>query len=108
VKRTAALRRSPLRRTPMKRKPGSKSIIPPDVRDEVAGRSEGWCEIDHPLCDGHARHMHHILLRSQGGAHEACNLLHVCGQGHLYIHANPSLSYEQGWLQRSGVAHAND
>jgi hypothetical protein len=102
VKRTAALRRSPLRRTPMTRKASAKSVIPASVRDEVAGRSGGWCEINHPLCDGNARHMHHVLLRAQGGKHEASNLLHVCAQGHAFIHANPSLSYEQGWLQRSG------
>jgi hypothetical protein len=98
-----SLRRSPLRRTPMKRKPSAKSVIPPAVREEVAARSGGWCEIDHPLCGGPARHMHHILMRSQGGKHNAGNLLHVCAQGHAFIHANPSLSYEQGWLQRSGV-----
>ena len=86
----------------MKRKPSTKSIIPPEVRQQVEVRSGGWCEIDHPLCDGNARHMHHILLRAQGGKHEASNLLHVCAQGHTFIHANPSLPYERGWLQRSG------
>jgi hypothetical protein len=97
-----------VKRSPLKRKVSAKSIIPPEVREEVQVRSGGWCEIDHPLCDGNARHMHHVLLRAQGGKHEAANLLHVCSQGHAFIHANPALAYEQGWLQRSGVTHAHD
>lgn len=103
------MKRSPLRRTPFKAKRSTKSIIPPTVREEVLARSGGYCEIDHPMCLGRASHMHHILMRSHGGKHEASNLLHVCAPtGHDFIHANPALAYEQGWLQRSGVAHAND
>jgi hypothetical protein len=42
-------------------------------------------------------------MRSHGGKHEADNLLHVCHSCHLEIHAHPSRSYEQGWLNRSGI-----
>ena len=79
------------------------TAIPPKVRREVAGRSGGWCEIDHDNCSLRATQMHHILRRSQGGKNEADNLLHLCLNGHSYIHANPALSYEQGWLKRSGI-----
>lgn len=73
------------------------------LRQEVAGRSGGWCEIDHPLCDGRATQIHHVLRRSQGGRDELSNLPHLCTKGHAYVHANPSLSYASGWLKRSGV-----
>ena len=98
------MKRSPLRRTAMKRKPSSKSVIPAKVRAEVLERSGGFCEIDHPNCPGPARHMHHILMRSQGGKHEASNLLHLCHTAHVEVHANPSVSYERGWLLRKGAA----
>jgi hypothetical protein len=48
--------------------------------------------------------MHHILMRSQGGKHEASNLLHLCHTAHVEVHANPSVSYERGWLLRKGAA----
>jgi 5-methylcytosine-specific restriction endonuclease McrA len=95
------VKRSPLRRTVMKRKPSAKSVIPANVREEVLARSNGFCEINHPNCPGPARHMHHILMRSHGGKHEASNLLHLCHSAHLEVHSNPAVSYEQGWLQRS-------
>jgi 5-methylcytosine-specific restriction endonuclease McrA len=98
------LRRSPLRRTPFKAKRSTKSIIPQSVRDEVMARANGMCEIDHPNCDIHAVHLHHILMRSHGGQHTSENLIAVCSRGHDHIHHNPALAYEQGWLQRSGVA----
>jgi hypothetical protein len=78
-------------------------VIPSKVRSEVAGRSGGWCEIDHPNCLMRATQMHHVLRRSQGGKDDADNLLHLCLMGHDYIHANPALSYESGWLKRSGI-----
>jgi 5-methylcytosine-specific restriction endonuclease McrA len=79
------------------------SAIPSKVRNEVAGRSGGWCEVKAKGCRNHGMHMHHILMRSQGGKHEASNLLHVCHQCHLNIHHYPALSYEMGWLKRSGI-----
>ena len=76
--------------------------IPASVRAEVVRRSGGFCEIDHADCTNIAVHMHHRRLRAQGGRHEAANLLHLCGEAHRMVHANPTLSYEQGWMIRSG------
>jgi 5-methylcytosine-specific restriction endonuclease McrA len=82
--------------------------IPPKVRAEVLERSKGLCEIPHGPRIGRfphrADHLHHILMRSQGGQHTPENLIAVCWEWHAYIHANPAISYEQGWLRRSGVA----
>ena len=77
--------------------------IPPKVRAEVLERSQGLCEIPHGPHIHRADHLHHRRLRSQGGEHTPENLLHVCHDIHAYIHANPALSYEQGWLRRSGI-----
>lgn len=51
-------------------------------------------------CEGHAVHVHHVLPRSQGGRHEAANLLHVCATGcHAQIHAFPLVSRSLGLLR---------
>ena len=76
--------------------------IPPKVRAEVLERSHGLCEIAHGPHVHKADHLHHILMRSQGGKHDADNMIHVCHEWHTYIHANPAISYEEGWLRRSG------
>lgn len=75
------------------------------VRKAVRARSTGWCEAMIPgVCNGRARHMHHIRRRGQGGAHVAENLLHLCTLGergagcHAYIHAHPAWSIEHGYL----------
>lgn len=55
------------------------------------------------LVCGEARavHTHHRKLRSQGGGDEKSNLLRVCSDCHLAIHANPSESYARGLLVHS-------
>ena len=76
--------------------------IPPKVRADVLERSQGLCEIAHGPHIHKADHLHHVLMRSQGGKHDADNLLAVCWPIHAYLHDHPALSYEQGWLRRSG------
>lgn len=73
------------------------------VRAEVASRSGGLCEIGlEGICRVKADCFHHRLMRSQGGADTAENLLHLCNPGcHAYVHVNPEESYERGWLLRS-------
>lgn len=44
--------------------------------------------------------VHHRLLRSQGGGHDEDNLVALCNHAHLYVHANPSESYELGLMLR--------
>lgn len=53
-------------------------------------------------CDGRAVLFHHVLRRSKQGKGTADNGLHLCNPCHLWIHANPAISYERGWLARSG------
>lgn len=94
------MKRSPLRRyNSAKTRAGYRRLVA--ARAEVVGRSGGWCEADTPACPegrhtGH--HAHHVLPRSQGGQHEADNLLFVCSLAHLWIHAHPQESYRSGWL----------
>lgn len=66
-------------------------------------RSGGVCEVHTPDCRSRAVVFHHRLMRSHGGKGYAANGLYVCGPCHLYIHANPKISYEEGWLIRSGA-----
>jgi len=72
--------------------------IPLAVRRAVKERAQNQCE----ACGGPGPvHLHHRKLRSQGGLHEAVNLLHVHLSCHASIHANPSRSYLLGHLVRS-------
>lgn len=73
------------------------------TKTAVADRSNGWCEIVHLDCTGRASEIHHRLTRSQGGGHELVNLLHLCAAGHRFVHAQPKLSYERGWLLHRGA-----
>lgn len=75
------------------------------ARAEVADRR--WCEAGTPDCPSGRHpgsHAHHVLMRSQGGPDEPHNLLWVCPPAHRFIHANPSTSYERGWLRRRAEA----
>lgn len=94
-----------MKRSPMKRK-APKNPIPVAVRAEVMLRSGGWCEITHDELPYNHRgdHLHHRLMRSQGGDHTEENLILVCHQIHHYIHANPAVAYERGWLLRREAA----
>lgn len=72
---------------------------------EVIFRSYGRCEGKTPACpDGdHPGVLRHHIGRRRGedGGHTPDNLLNLCNDAHLYIHANPAISYDKGWLRRS-------
>src|SRR5690606_34677777 len=73
------------------------------AKAEVRGRSGGWCEASSPVCPPHrhpAVHAHHVTPRSQGGKHEAGNLLDVCAPAHLWIHEHPAAASALGLLGR--------
>lgn len=71
------------------------------VRPLVRERSGGLCEVGFPGCEWAAVHVHHRLMRSQGGDNSLGNLLHCCMSCHRYGHLNPSAAYERGFLLRS-------
>jgi 5-methylcytosine-specific restriction endonuclease McrA len=57
--------------------------IPAKVRAAVHERSGGVCE----FCRAYrAEHVHHRLMRSQGGKHELPNLIDLCTLCHHYAH----------------------
>ena len=68
------------------------------TKEAVWTRSRGFCEVAAIGCYGPGTQLHHRLMRSQGGRHDAGNLLHVCAMCHDYIHAHPTYAYERGWL----------
>jgi hypothetical protein len=74
------------------------STIPLKVRDDVRSRSQGLCECG---CGQQAQHLHHRKLRSQGGKHDAVNLLHLAYSHHAEVHADPARGYERGYLVHS-------
>lgn len=115
MKRSPLRRRTPLRHTGWMRhgKPasvnrrtgwragGQQSAEWFRSRQWTLDRAHGRCEVRvSPDCTGRAEHVHHILMRSQGGTHDIGNLLAVCHRCHGHIHANPAESYEAGWLHR--------
>jgi 5-methylcytosine-specific restriction endonuclease McrA len=82
-----------------KSKPVNKGLA--QARNEVFVRSKGLCEAKLERCTVKASHAHHMLMRSQGGKHDVSNLLAVCSECHSYIHLNPAIAYERGFLVRS-------
>jgi len=105
VKRSRPLRRRrPLHGRPSRTEDRPRSRIPTDAVDAVLRRSGGRCEARAtPGCSGRWEHLHHRRLRSQGGGHDAANLLAVCHFCHRWIHDHPAESYARGWLVRAGT-----
>jgi hypothetical protein len=63
----------------------AKQVIPPAVRRLVMRRDQGRCSV--PGCkNGTFLDVHHLELRSEGGAHDADNLAVVCGAHHRALH----------------------
>ena len=77
---------------------------PPELvaaKKAVRRRSRGICEVGCEVCTGEAQHFHHRKMRSAGGSHSERNGLDTCWACHDFLHANPELSYEHGWLLHS-------
>jgi hypothetical protein len=69
-----------------------------DARQVVYVRSGGVCEASTPVCTGMGVHVHHKAGRTGPNPHDPAGLLHVCSSCHVHIHANPTESYDHGWL----------
>ena len=81
----------------------SKERMPPGVVTAIYERAGVGCEAMIPLagCTFRGEHLHHRLMRSQGGQHTVENLIRICHRCHHFIHMNPAWSYERGLLVRS-------
>jgi hypothetical protein len=76
--------------------------IPKFQRELLTLRSLGVCE----LCGAaKATNFHHRKNRSQGGAHDLSNALHLCGSGttgcHGMVTEHPQDAFDNGWSVRS-------
>ena len=90
------MKRTPLtRKTPLKAKPSRR--LSPERPLAV------WCELRLDGCLGVAAQRHERLRRSHGGTGNPGNTLDLCSACHGFVHANPALAYEQGWMVRSGT-----
>jgi hypothetical protein len=105
MKRTPLQRRTPLKRSPMKRrakrrKDGEWPMA--ELRPFVMERDRGcvaarlWIEVD---CTSRL-HLHHVLMRSQGGRDVPDDCVMVCDAHHVALHANPERAYGLGLLRR--------
>lgn len=80
----------------------SKKRMPEHIAEAVIDRSGGHCEASNfPTCTGHAEHLHHRQLRSQGGGHTVENLIAVCSSCHTWFHREVKVAQSQGWIVRS-------
>ena len=94
------MKRTPIRRRSAKKARTDAQLV--QARRLVEARANGVCELNTPVCAGAAVHVHHLLLRSQGGnTHDPALMAATCVPCHEFLHAHPKLSYERGWLIRS-------
>ncbi len=96
-------RTTAMSRTEWRRSRCTSGGIPAGARGDVYYRSQGRCEVLADGCAGAGSELHHRLRRSQGGGHDPDNLLHVCGPCHRFIHANPAVAFDNGWLIHAGA-----
>lgn len=121
MKRTSKLTRSPLKRTALRRgasklkrstrmrpigKRGREDRAAIDaVRGVVLKRARGRCERCGASCS--KPDLHHLLARSQGGKHEALNLVALCSGPngcHAKVHAHLVSDWRRWIVTRRGVA----
>lgn len=91
-----------LARKPIKRKPWKpdENDFSDEVKAEVRRRSGDRCEM--PGCKvSPIQHFHHRKLKKQGGPGTVHNCMGLCAAHHQWVHANPKVSYEHGWLLHS-------
>lgn len=95
---TSTLRRSRLRQIGKRGAADRKALA--SVRAEVLARAGSRCERCYAF---QVLHLHHMLARSQGGAHDASNLRALCFSCHRLVHdhAVPDAS---AWIVTRGGA----
>lgn len=70
------------------------------ARGIVFERANGYCEANTPDCRGPMDQVHHRQGRDGDLIDDESRLLGVCWSCHNYIHSNPAISYERGWMIR--------
>lgn len=111
VKRTPLQRKTPLRasaslstRTPVKAvsdKRRRRDQAYEGARQAALSRAGGRCEIIAlPSCIQRGEQVHHVAGRGGRDPHRLSNLLVTCHVCHTFVHENPALSYEKGWMAR--------
>jgi hypothetical protein len=95
-----------MKRTPLKRRSSKENARLrryEKARANVAERSGFRCEARTPKCVGTLHQVHHRKGRDGDLVDDETLLLGVCIFCHSYIHENPAISYQQGWLvKRNG------
>lgn len=92
-----------MKRTPLRRRSTKESARIrryQTARYIVAERSNGSCEARTPDCRGLADEVHHRKGRDGDLVDDVDLLLGTCWACHRFIHSNPALSYERGWMIR--------
>lgn len=70
------------------------------AREALAEQAAYRCQARTPNCNGQLEQVHHRKGRDGELLTNPEYLLGVCYPCHSYIHANPSESYERGWMIR--------
>lgn len=76
------------------------------VRRVILGRDNEACV----RCGYPANDVHHRIMKGMGGtrneevAYGPANLISLCRECHVYVHAHPAKSYEEGFLVHSWSA----
>jgi len=92
------LRRSSVSRYSTKRK--QRDAVYPQRRREVYERADGLCEVGAVFdCTRRCEQVHHVAGRGGDDPHRLSNLLGACAPCHRFIHANPEVSRERGWMR---------
>lgn len=96
------MKKSPLNRVSKNPRKAAKRFVPVKVLREVKDRSGGRCEFypfgsDNRCPEDAMPQPHHLLKRSQGGKHEASNLMDCCFFHHVWIENNPKAAMALGY-----------
>ena len=93
----------PLKRTPIRRRSraeGARLRRYQQARGIVYERCGGHCEAGTPWCNGRCEQVHHRKGRDGDLVDRVDLLLGTCEPCHRYMHSNPAISYERGWMVR--------
>jgi hypothetical protein len=101
INRSGTLKRAPLRKLSATKARLDRQLAAL-TRQLIAERGNR-CELRvSPYCRGRAEGTHHVLKRSQGGKHEAGNLLLACDPCNSHVEDHPAQALALGLVRRRG------